>query len=217
MYSDSQALANNLSNVLQYEATTSNPFDFDDTTVLTGFYRLGNTSTYKNSPYGGNVAWGNVIVSRVLDRDTLSMFVLPFDTSTVIFKSGSIGTWKTNSWKTLVSKDDIPTRYGNTGFVIPAGKSCKISAAMDAVFTALVCVQGKSGNGSGTFIISGYGLDGGTSRYRVQDLNTSAALSRITCVVGDGTFFTVNNGTSVSVYLVIEEFFNQGEFTCSII
>lgn len=119
--------------------------------------------------------------------------------------------------KRNATKDDIPARYGNTGIVIPAGKSCKISAAMDAVFTALVCVQGKSGNGSGTFIISGYGLDGGTSRYRVQDLNTSAALSRITCVVGDGTFFTVNNGTDVSVYLVIEEFFNQGEITCSII
>lgn len=117
----------------------------------------------------------------------------------------------------IVLKDDIPTRYGNTGIVIPVGKSCKISAAMDAVFTALVCVQGKSGNSFGTFIISGYGLDGGTSRYRVQNLNISAALSRITCVVGDGTFFTVNNGTDVSVYLVIEEFFNQGEITCSII
>lgn len=129
-------------------------------------------------------------------------------------KSRFDGTWDTVN---LATKNDIPARYGNTGIVIPAGKSCKISAAMDAVFTALVCVQGKSGNGSGTFIISGYGLDGGTSRYRVQDLNTSAALSRITCVVGDGTFFTVNNGTGVSVYLVIEEFFNQGEITCSII
>ena len=119
--------------------------------------------------------------------------------------------------KRNATKDDIPTRYGNTGIVIPAGKSCKISAAMDAVFIALVCVQGKTGNGFGTFIISGYGFDGGTSRYRVQDLNISAVLSRITCVVGDGTFFTVNNGTNVSVYLVIEEFFNQGTFTYSII
>ena len=119
--------------------------------------------------------------------------------------------------KLIPVKNDIPTRYGNTGIIIPAGKSCKISAAMDAVFTAIVCVQGKSGNGSGTFIISGYGFDGGTSRYRVHDLNTSETLSRITCVVGDGTFFTVNNGTNVSVQLVIEEFFNQGKFTCSIV
>lgn len=124
---------------------------------------------------------------------------------------------KARTEKKITLKNDIPARYGNTGIVIPAGKSCKISAAMDAVFTALVCVQGKSGNGSGTFIISGYGLDGGTSRYRVQDLNTSASLSRITCVVGDGTFFTVNNGTSVSVYLVIEEFFNQGTFTIQVV
>lgn len=122
----------------------------------------------------------------------------------------------TPTWVENAEKDDIPTRYGGTGIVIPAGKSCKIYTGMTGVFTALVCVQGTTGEGFGSFIISGYGDQGGTSRYRVQDLNISGTGSEITCTV-DGTSFIIKNGTGGSTYLVIEEFFNQGKFTHSII
>lgn len=124
------------------------------------------------------------------------------------------GKWK--GWDQYVTKDDIPTRYGGTGIIIPAGKSCKISASMTGVFTALVCVQGTTSVGFGSFIISGYGNEGGTSRYRVQDLNTSGISNKITCTV-DGTNFIVKNGTDGPAQLIIEEFFNQGRFTYSVI
>ena len=126
------------------------------------------------------------------------------------------GTW--NSSVGLVTKNDVPTRYGGTGIIIPVNKSCKIYTAMAGkIFNALVFVQGTTSVGFGTFIISGYGSDGGAGRYHVLNLNTSDTSSKITCTVGDGTYFIVKNDTNSSVQLLIEEFFNQGEITCSII
>ena len=126
------------------------------------------------------------------------------------------GTW--NSSVGLVTKNDVPTRYGGTGIIIPVNKSCKIYTAMAGkLFNALVFVQGTTSVGFGTFIISGYGGDGGADRYHVLNLNTSDTSSKITCTVGDGTYFIVKNDTNSSVQLLIEEFFNQGEITCSII
>ena len=126
------------------------------------------------------------------------------------------GTW--NSSVGLVTKNDVPTRYGGTGIIIPVNKSCKIYTAMAGkIFNALVFVQGTTSVGFGTFIISGYGGDGGAGRYHVLNLNTSDTSSKITCTVGDGTYFIVKNDTNSSVQLLIEEFFNQGEITCSII
>ena len=100
MYSD-------LSNALQYMHTASNPFDFDDPTTPAGFHRLSNTDSFKNSPIGIKIVYGNVIVSKVSNNDTTSMFVLPYDSSVVIFKSGSTTSWGKNRWKTLVSKDEL--------------------------------------------------------------------------------------------------------------
>lgn len=123
-----------------------------------------------------------------------------------------------SKWSAGALKSDIPTRYGGTGLLIPASKSCKIYTAMAGkLFNALIFVQGTTSAGFGTFIISGYGSDGGTGRYHALNLNTSDTSSKITCTVGDGTYFIVKNNTDSPVKLVIEEFFNQGEITCSII
>ena len=100
-------LYSDLSNALQYMHTASNPFDFDDPTTPAGFHRLSNTDSFKNSPIGIKIVYGNVIVSKVSNNDTTSMFVLPYDSSVVIFKSGSTTSWGKNRWKTLVSKDEL--------------------------------------------------------------------------------------------------------------
>ena len=121
------------------------------------------------------------------------------------------GAW--NSSVGLATNDDIPTRYGGTGIEIPAGKSCKISVITNGIFAALLFVQGTTGSGFGTFMIQGYGVDGGTSRYHVNSLNTSGTQSGITCTVGDGAYFMVKNDTSNKVKMVFEEFFNYSAFT----
>ena len=131
-----------------------------------------------------------------------------------------VNTWKSGGWgtqKALATKDDIPTRYGGAGIEIPAGKSCKISVIKNGLFAALLFVQGSNGNGFGTFMIQGYGLDGGPTRYRVNSLNTSGTQSGITCTVGDGAYFMVKNGAYNNAYMVIEEFFNGSAFMHSII
>ncbi|MFR2713319.1 MAG: hypothetical protein ACLVGK_04730 [Pilosibacter sp.] len=125
------------------------------------------------------------------------------------------GKWK--GWDQYVTKDDIPTRYGGTGIEIPVGKSCKISITKDGLFAALLFVQGTTGSGFGTFMIQGYGVEGGPSRYRVNSLNTSGTQSGITCTVGDRAYFMVKNGTDNKVKMVLEEFFNDSTFTHSII
>ena len=125
------------------------------------------------------------------------------------------GKW--NGWDQYVTKDDIPTRYGGTGIEIPVGKSCKISITKDGLFAALLFVQGTTGSGFGTFMIQGYGVEGGPSRYRVNSLNTSGTQSGITCTVGDRAYFMVKNGTDNKVKMVLEEFFNDSTFTHSII
>lgn len=121
------------------------------------------------------------------------------------------------NWATTATKDDIPTRYGGTGIEIPIGKSCKISVTKDGLFAALLFVQGTTGSGFGTFMIQGYGVEGGPSRYRVNSLNTSGTQSGITCTVGNGAYFMVKNVTDNKVRMVFEEFFNDSTFTHSII
>ena len=158
---------------------------------------------------------GGMIIANYLSDSWISLIVVPYASSKLYTNTKYNNTWV--GWAESATKNDIPTRYGGTGIEIPVGKSCKISVTKDGLFAALLFVQGTTGSGFGTFMIQGYGVEGGPSRYRVNSLNTSGTQSGITCTVGDGAYFMVKNGTDNKVKMVFEEFFNYSTFTHSII
>ena len=175
-----------------------------------GFYYYDAGTT--NAPQSSR---GGMIIANYLSDSWISLIVVPYASSKIYTNTKYNNTWV--GWAESATKNDIPTRYGGTGIEIPVGKSCKISVTKDGLFAALLFVQGTTGSGFGTFMIQGYGVEGGPSRYRVNSLNTSGTQSGITCTVGDGAYFMVKNGTDNKVKMVFEEFFNYSTFTHSII
>ena len=175
-----------------------------------GFYYYDAGTT--NAPQSSR---GGMIIANYLSDSWISLIVVPYALSKIYTNTKYNNTWV--GWAESATKNDIPTRYGGTGIEIPVGKSCKISVTKDGLFAALLFVQGTTGSGFGTFMIQGYGVEGGPSRYRVNSLNTSGTQSGITCTVGDGAYFMVKNGTDNKVKMVFEEFFNYSTFTHSII
>ena len=175
-----------------------------------GFYYYDAGTT--NAPQSSR---GGMIIANYLSDSWISLIVVPYASSKLYTNTKYNNTWV--GWAESATKNDIPTRYGGTGIEIPVGKSCKISVTKDGLFAALLFVQGTTGSGFGTFMIQGYGVEGGPSRYRVNSLNTSGTQSGITCTVGDGAYFMVKNGTDNKVKMVFEEFFNYSTFTHSII
>ena len=217
LYSDSQALANNLSKINPAKQYVSN---VDVVTTIRALIAKGESCgniLFAGTSNTGLPSGYNTGSVEYYNPDGSSTVYLKFSFDKKRYDGSISGSAITPTWLENATKDDIPTRYGNTGIEIPAGKSCKISVTKDGLFAALLFVQGTTGNGFGTFMIQGYGVDGGPSRYRVNSLNTSGTTSGITCTVGDGAYFMVKNDTNNKVRMVFEEFFNDSNFTHSII
>ena len=77
--------------------------DFNDfNSIKPGMYRLQDESTLINPP-SPSIAYGNVLVIRFYDSDTIAMFVFPFNSNVIYYKSANRPNWALRRWATITA------------------------------------------------------------------------------------------------------------------
>ena len=81
---------------------SNDTFDFNNTDYAPGIYRLGAPENMLNAPVS-QAAYGNVLVIRHPDADTLAMILFPYYSSTpnspyIMCKSTRTSSWASVSW-----------------------------------------------------------------------------------------------------------------------
>lgn len=77
-----------------------NEFDFNNFSYPPGMYRLPDMNLLKNPPDGpAYIGYGNVLVIRYGNSDTIAMIVSSYNTEGLYYRSENHNNWATKSWK----------------------------------------------------------------------------------------------------------------------
>lgn len=84
-------------------------FDFNDASISPGMYRLVSASHLLNSP-GSDISYGNVLVIKYPNMDTLTMLAFSYSAKKIYIRSGTTTSFPNNEWNTILLTSDIKNK-----------------------------------------------------------------------------------------------------------